>query len=501
MKNGILGILTTLLLVQLVGCGGPAGKAVKQGDALLEIKDYYGATNQYMTALRYESDHKDAKIKLCENSKAGYEQKFMRAEGYEKSSDHESALKNYRELKTFTEHVDNYGCLNFSVANLTQKINEMKAGASEAYYKEAEKLFNAANYSEAITKYKEGLKHNNPYKDSAEKIAESYYRTADEQEKQGEFRNAANSYEKALGSVSAYKDATLRATTIYEALADHYMSKKSYRNAYNDYIAVRKLDPQYKDITEKIAKAEEAAIVKIAFAKFDNKTGKDLAGAALNDLIGDEIQAKLKNKASHFLKFMDREQLQSIFAEQNLGMTGITDDYSTFKQLKGVNYLIFGKLNQVKLSEPKAKSENKQTAGNRSYDCTKVDKKGKTYDSTCYQKITVNYSVVSNSISLTMGGSFKVLGVSSGEQVVASNFSLNKADSVKYATGFSSPLDSSGINDDIKALAGERQELVGEDSLMKGVISELTDDAARQMLAKLDATPALNDPVSIKLKR
>lgn len=500
-KNGFGLIVMAMLMMSLVGCG-PAAQAIKRGDALLETKDHYGASEEYIVALGHESDNSKAKLKLCANAKPGYEQKLGRAEGCEKSADHECALKNYRELSGFVENVDRRGCLSFSTVNLKQKISEMKSGASEAYYKDAENFFKAGNYSEAISKYNEALRHNNPYKDSTDKIAESYYRTALNQEKQSDYRTAAGSYVKALNTVSSYKDATIRATTIYEALADHYISKKQCRNAYNDYYEVKKIDPQYKDIGEKMIKAEECAVTKIAFIKFDNKTGRDVAGASLNDLIGDEIQAKLKSRASQFLRFMDRDQLDAIFAEQNLGMTGVTDDYATFKKLKGVDCLIFGKLSQVNPNKPQPNSKRYKTAANKPYSCTKYNKKGEAYEDTCWQKIDVAYSEVSASISLTMGGSFKVLKVSSGEQIVASNFSLNKSDSIKYTTDFSESLNNlSGFSSSVSALAGERQNLVEEDVLMKKIVDELTTDAAGKILSKLDSTPTVNDPVSLKLKR
>ena len=502
MKTGFGLIVLTVTMMSLFGCG-PAAQAIKRGDALLETKDHYGASQEYLVALRHEGDNSKAKLKLCENAKLGYEQKLERAEVCEKAADHECALKNYNELSGFVGNVDSRGCLSFSTVNLKQKISEMKSGASEKYYKDAEEFFKAGNYSAAINKYKEALQHNNPYKDSTEKIAESYYRTALNQEKQNDYRNAAGSYLNALNTVSSFKDAAIRATTIYEALADHYLSKKQCRNAYNDYTEVKKIDPQYEGIGEKIARAEECATTKIAFIKFENKTGRDLAGASLNDLIGEEIQAKLKSKASKFLRFMDREQLDAVFAEQNLGATSVTEDAYSFKKLKGVDALIFGKLTQVNLVQTQPKSKRYKTNASKTYECTKYNKKGEPYADTCWKQIDVVYSEVSASVSLTMGGSFKVLKVSSGEQLVAPSFSTKKGDSIVYTTDFSETLDNlSNIgNDSMKNLAGARQDLVGEDELMKKIVDEATTDAAAKILSKLDAEQVINDPVSLKLKR
>jgi tetratricopeptide (TPR) repeat protein len=496
-STGFLGFI----VVALIGCAGPAQKAFKSGEGMLEVKDYYGASKAFISALQYEPDFKEAKIKLCGNAKAGYEYKHGRAEEFEKSANYDSALGQYGELQRYVHDVDKYGCLNFVVANLENKIKEMKSGASEADYREAEAQFNAVNYDGAISKYKRALSQNNPYKDSTEKIAECYYRLANGNEKQGVFRTAAQNYLSAMATVSGYKDSLSRAVSIYDALGDHYMTKKMYRNAYDDYSEVRKIDPQYTGITEKIAKAEEAAVIKIAFVKFDNKAGKDLAGASLNDVIGDEFQVKLKQKASHFLKFMDREQLESILGEQSLGREGLTDDYSSFKKLKGVNYLVFGKLNQVNLKAPGKKSKNYYEEIQKGYACIKTNKKGQTYEDTCYQKAKLGYVETSASISLTMGGSFKLLNVASGEQTINTNFNINKADQVKYATDFSEDLSQVNASSGLVALAKERQELSDDDTLMKQVVDELTNDAVSKILAKLDTAQSYNDPVSLKLKR
>ena len=119
------------------GCS-PATQAVKRGDELLEMKNYYGASEQYLYALRLEADHKDAKKKLCQTAKQAYDQKYEMAAGYEKSSDYESALLQYTDLASLISQLNSYNCLNFAPVNAAQKINEMKSSASEKFYREAE---------------------------------------------------------------------------------------------------------------------------------------------------------------------------------------------------------------------------------------------------------------------------------------------------------------------------------------------------------------------------
>ncbi len=77
---------------------------------------------------------------------------------------------------------------------------------------------------------------------------------------------------------------------------------------------------------------------------FDNLSGRDISGMVIGDFIFDDIKSKLQDKVSQFICMIDRDDLAAIIGEQKLGMAGITDDYSTFKQLNCVHYLIFGKL-------------------------------------------------------------------------------------------------------------------------------------------------------------
>ena len=164
-------------------------------------------------------------------------------------------------------------------------------------------------------------------------------------------------------------------------------------------------------------------------------------------------------------------------------------------------YLVFGKLNQVNLKAPGKKSKNYYEEIQKGYACTKTDRKGKAYEDTCYQKAKLGYVETSASISLTMGGSFKLLNVASGEQTINTNFNINKADQVKFATDFSEDLSQVSACSGLIELAKSRQDLSDDDTLMKQAVDELTNDAVGKILAKLDTAQSYNDPASLKLKR
>ena len=93
----------------------------------------------------------------------------------------------------------------------------------------------------------------------------------------------------------------------------------------------------------------------------------------------------------------------------------------------------------------------------------------------------------------------KVIGVSSGETVVTNNINSKLQDSVLYASDFSKDINNmSNITDTVKGLAGARTNLTDEDSLLKQIVSSIADEMSNKILAKIDITPALNDPLVLK---
>ena len=495
--NKVRLLVLVFTVIVCIGCSA-AYQAVKRGNELLEMRNYYGAAQEYLTALNLERDNKDAKMKLCQISKQAYEQKLSLAENFEKTSDFESAMGHYSDLANFLDRVNSYNCLNFATINARVKITEMKSSSSEKYYKEAENLFAGEDYSNAISRYRDALRHNNPYKDSIEKIAESYYRIARKFEAQKGFRNAAKNYVDANMTMKGYKDAVNKAADLYYSLGNYFLSKQLCRNAWNDFNEVTRIKPDFKNVNQKIKEAEACSVTKIAFIKFDNPTGKDIAGASMGDLIFDEIKSGMQKRASQFIRVMDREELETILSEQKLGMAGITDEYAIFKRLKGVHYLIFGKLSQVYFNKPMQKQESRQTTGTKYYSCTQYDRKGRPYEASCPKNVNVYFKQISANINVSLTGSMKVLSVSTGEQVIYHNINVKKGDSVRYATDFSEDISQIKIDSSITALADARRDLTDEDRLMRAVVNNIANDMIRQILDKIDRPISVSDPVELK---
>lgn len=494
-------LLGIFLLAGLSGCATPATEAIRRGDNMLTTRNYYGASQEYLTALDFESNNSDAKTKLCQSARQSYDQKLEMATTYEKTADFESALPQYQDLAQFIDRITPHNCLNFAPVNAKQKIAEMKSGASAQFYNDGEKLFLKSDYIHAIKNYQDALRHNNPYKDCKEKIAESHYQIGAKAESQKNFRNAADSYVSANETVSGYKDASEKAVSIYYSLGISFLKQKMCRNAYDDLSKAGKLNDNFKELTDKLAEAEACSVSKIAFMRFDNPTGRDISGMSIGDFIFDEIKTKLQNKASKFVRTMDREELQGVLGEQKLGLAGVTDDYASFKQLKGVDYLIFGQLTQVKMDAPPEKVERMKTPATQSYPCVKTDKKGRQYESSCNREINLTYERHTAKLNVALAGSIKAVSVSSGEQLIMQSISSKRNDDITYANINSDFNSDTDIPREIESLADARRELHDPDSLIKEIISEISDDMVKKILARIDQTKTVADPTDLKIIR
>ncbi len=311
--------------------------------------------------------------------------------------------------------------------------------------------------------------------------------------------NTASNYLTANKTVSGYKDSADKASNLYYGLGNYFLKKGLCRNAYNDFEEVIKINPGFGDVASKINDSETCAVSKIAFMRFDNTTGRDIAGMSIGDFIFDETKTKLSNKASKFISPIDRDELLTILDEQRLGTQGITDDYSTFKKLKGVHYLIFGKLTQVNIIRPNPKEENMQTKGTQSYDCILKGPKGP-YESTCTRDVAIYFTKTSAKIDIALTGSIKVVSVATGEQLIFHTISSKRSDSIVYAN-IRADTSSIIIPGSLEDLSNARRELKDEDSLAKDMIAEIADEMVRKILDKIDRDKVVSDPVEIVMTR
>ena len=494
------GLVALLSLVFLVGCSAVGG-VIKRGDQAMEAGNTYVAANAYLDALDLKPGNAKAMAKLSACSESAYEQKLKLAEGYQDQGSLEDALAEYEALHGFIQKLRRYNVLNFVPIDTKEAIRNVSAGAAEKHYTRAEDLFNSKDYTQAIEEYKAALALTRPYKEANAKIAESYYQLAEAATYASRYRSAAKTYQKALEAVRGYKDASVLAASLYYHLGNYFLQEGYCRNAYDDFDRVREIMPQYEDVRAKIAEAETCATVNIAFVTFDNTTGRNLAGMDLGDFIFEEIKTLTRAQASQFIRMMDREQLSVLLQEQQISEGLLLSESTIPTNLTGVDYLIFGKINQVLVTRDGLSESTFETTYSYQHEVAYVDKKGKRRTRYEWADAKAYFKKYKDAISAKLAGAIRVVNSQTGELVINHQIAEQAGDAIEYLGEYRARHDLNASNvslaDEVTRLRNAPSKLEDIDTLTKRMIDAISGTLSAQILSSLDRTPRISDPTTL----
>ena len=127
--------------------------------------------------------------------------------------------------------------------------------------------------------------------------------------------------------------------------ADKYIDKELWGNALVWYQKVESLNPNYPDLYEKMRDVREERIkrrIKKSIAVFDFTSPSNDKDAGR--IAADKLVAHLYQKASLDLRIIERENLQNILREMQLGQSGLVDVKSaqTIGKMRGIDTFIMG---------------------------------------------------------------------------------------------------------------------------------------------------------------
>jgi len=127
--------------------------------------------------------------------------------------------------------------------------------------------------------------------------------------------------------------------------ADGHLEKELWGNALVWYQKVESLNPDYSELYEKIRDVREERIkrrIKKSIAVFDFTSPSNDKDAGRN--AADKLVAYLYQKASSDLRIIERENLQNILREMQLGQSGLVDVKSaqTVGKMRGIDTFIMG---------------------------------------------------------------------------------------------------------------------------------------------------------------
>ena len=212
------------------------------------------------------------------------------------------------------------------------------------------------------------------------------------------------------------------------------LTGRNYRKAYNYFSEVIRNDPDYKDVSNLRSRALKAGKVKVGIFPFKNTTRSfGVEDAVQATMLGGLMQAN-----DPFLEFIDREYLSQLLAEQNLGMSGIIDEYSAAEAGKiiGLKNVVFGKIFEV--TEDKGEPLRDQL---RAYEVKskqveetyKVGNETRKRYVTKYYGIPVTVNTYTNSNSVRISGQIQIISTETAQILRTEIITSTKSDAVKYA--------------------------------------------------------------------
>lgn len=259
-------------------------------------------------------------------------------------------------------------------------------------------------------------------------------------------------------------------------------------------------------VDESLAQAEECAVTPVAVLPFENPTGTNVAGMALSDTISDATASVIRQDASEFVRMVERSALEAILSEQGLSAAGLATGKTS--KVRGVRYLVLGKLTQVRFDNPGFRSESKRAAGSNPYRCQKTGYDGKPYETWCWNQVAVEYQEHTGRVSLRVVGSVRVVDVATGEQLVTKAIEAVSEDAAHFADSFTvggmgvgvgdyENTRGVGVPDEVYALSRGKSSLKDEGQIASDVVNVLSYDAARAVLEVVDFEREARDPADL----
>ena len=220
----------------------------------------------------------------------------------------------------------------------------------------AEKAEQAKNWEKAIFLYEKAAEYQpenqallKKLDNLKAKVGQLYFDDAGKLLDQGKFYTAlkkaeiVKSYKPSVQGDAGYKEFIGKFSTKVMDRADKYRDREMWGNALVWYQKVEALNPQYPELFQKVLELRDQINKRIrkSIAVFDfgsPSNNKDAGKIVANKLI-----TYLHRNASGDLRIIERENLQSILREMQLGQTGIVDVKSAqTAKMRGIDTFIMG---------------------------------------------------------------------------------------------------------------------------------------------------------------
>lgn len=308
------------------------------------------------------------------------------------------------------------------------------------------KLHNISQHKEAVYSYLKAIEYQTTasrysiqldipayyfdyYNQDLEVFLDNLYQKAISHLDKEKFDAGTSILEEIISLKPNYKDASelktfARLEPIYRK-ANKVLDQKKYRKA---YYLFQKTD-SYKETDKLMAHALKEGQYPIAMLAFENATNvKNLHKAFESQF----LYLLVKNK-NPFIKIIDRVHIETIIAEQELGLSGMVDAQTAAQagDLFGAKALLIGRLVSIDIQKTKLKPTRKK--GWESHTKKYYNPSTKKHDVvTKYRKVF--YDVYNGENSVVLSIEYKLISTETGEILATNLVSSTKVHSVTYAT-------------------------------------------------------------------
>ncbi|MFM7234386.1 MAG: CsgG/HfaB family protein [Flavobacteriales bacterium] len=359
---------------------------VKQENGGLALE----AAESYYIALQRKPTNVDAQIAMKRTGQLALNNLLNDFAKQKNFGDHKSAVYSYNKARGYQERVQSVGVSLLLADFYERDYQECKSIYLKSLYDEGNRLLQEKKYAEAEKKFEEVKTLDPNYKDAGD-----------------------------LGDIAFLEPLYQQGKIAFEL--------GNYRAAYTNFDKAIQRKANYKDAAS--LKQESLEKGRFTIALIDFKNTSNMQG--LESKIAAYSLEALTHSEDPFIHIVDRDNLQTILAEQKLQMTGVIDENSAVAagELVGAKAILTGTV--LSYSETKGSLRTKERDGYAAYQERVLNRTdGKYYMQTLYRPVKFKEYYNANSCSISF--QYRLTNIKTGEIIATEIIEKSFRDEVIY---------------------------------------------------------------------
>ncbi|MBW2257098.1 MAG: tetratricopeptide repeat protein [Deltaproteobacteria bacterium] len=364
----------------------------------------------------------------------------------------------------------------------------MKDATAAREYTLAEKAFGAGRWEEALRHYEAALAVRADYRDAVARIAAVHFAWGEEVLAEGRYRDAATRFEEAWNRGAA--EGRVRAAEVYAALGRYHLGHGACRQAWRDLSASVRLGGP---LQEEVAAAMDCAEVRVAVTTVAGPRRRPVGEVNVSSRILAEVLEALPGAVTTFVVLVDESMLRTRTRPDDAPVA---------------HWVLDETLHTAALSSESPQPLERIARASYDGECVNAET-GATEP--CRKEFDLSYEEVEASKEVALSLSAKIVRFDARGNILARTFDIVATDEVHYAWHFRDAetdrvVDLSGtgasavyVDDNLRALAEARRELVSDRDLVLRGIEELAAEVVDWTAPRVDVEPVWADPSSLEI--